>query len=73
MKWKRITKEMASGWYLVTNNLKARDARDQMSHLWLTSFIQESSEPGKYGRFICFTDHDQMIQNLSHFVELELP
>lgn len=68
--WKRITRQMSDGLYLVTNNLKATDAQGRKSHVWLTSFIQKSDDPDTYGRFICFDENDRIKWNLSHFIEV---
>ena len=66
--WKKITKELDRR-VLVTNNIKARDAHGQMSHVWI-GFIIKSSEPKKYGKFITFTDSDQRVLDLTHYCEI---
>lgn len=68
--WKKITKEMKESHYLVTNNLKARDAFGRMSHLWLTTYVQKSSDPDNDGKFICYTDFGSKIFNLTHYLDL---
>lgn len=71
LKWKRIRGKKSRGIYLVTNNLKARDAFGRKSHVWLTDFIQRSSTPEQDGTFIIFTDFDQKVCNLTHYIEIE--
>ena len=64
--WKPITDRIERK-VLVTNNLDARDARGQMSHVWVASLVQ-IDDSGK--EFITFTDHWQKIWGLSHYAEL---
>jgi hypothetical protein len=66
--WKRITKELDRR-VLVTNNIRARDAKGRMSHVWIGIPIK-SSEPDKYGKFTTFTDSDQRICDLTHYCEI---
>lgn len=66
--WKKITKELHRR-VLVTNNIKARDAHGQMSHVWI-GFIIKSDQPQKYGKFITFTDGDQRVLDLTHYHEI---
>lgn len=51
---------------LVTNNLEARDAHGQMSHVWVASLVQEDDG----NDYITFTDSAQKIWGLTHYAEL---
>lgn len=64
--WRPITGEIRRK-VLVTNNLNARDAHGQMSHVWVASLVQ-IDDSGK--EFITFTDHWQKIWGLSHYAEI---
>lgn len=69
--WKRITKELGRR-VLVTNNLKARDAKGAMSHVWIGDIIK-SAEPEKYGKFVTFDEADRKIYDLTHYCEIPMP
>ena len=69
--WKKITKELKHQ-VLVTNNLNARDAHGQMSHVWIGHIIK-SSEPKLYGKFVTFDNSDRLIHDLSHYCEIPQP
>lgn len=66
--WKKITKELDRR-VLVTNNINARDAHGQMSHVWI-GFIIKSAEPEKYGKFVAFDEADRKILDLTHYCEI---
>ena len=51
---------------IVTNNINARDANGQMSHIWIVSSVQKTSD----NEFIAFTDGDRRISSITHFCEL---
>ena len=69
--WKKITKELHRR-VLVTNNISARDAHGDMSHVWI-GFIIKSDKPKERGKFITFTDGDFMICNITHYCEIPVP
>lgn len=69
--WKKITKELKRR-VLVTNNINARDAHGDMSHVWI-GFVIRSSDPQKYGKFITFDSGDMRICDLTHYHELPTP
>jgi hypothetical protein len=66
--WKKITKELKHR-VLVTNNINARDAEGQMSHVWI-GYIIKSSEPDIYGRFTTFNECDIRIHDITHYCEI---
>lgn len=70
--WLQIEGEM-QGNFVVTNNINARDNTGKMSHIWYTPFIQESSEPRIYGKYICFDDADRKIHGLTHYYAIPAP
>lgn len=49
---------------LVTNNIKARDAHGQMSHVWIGFPIYSARE------WIIFDDADRKVYGLSHWMPL---
>lgn len=53
-------------WIVVTNNINARDANGEMSHVWLTKFWTESTENENFG-IVTFDDADRRIINLTHW------
>lgn len=67
--WKPITVEIKRK-VLVTNNIKARDAHGQMSHVWVVSLVQKDSDR-RYG-FISFDDRHCRVLNLTHYAELPI-
>lgn len=69
--WKKITKELHRR-VLVTNNINARDAKGGMSHVWL-GFIIKSSDPDRYGKFMCFDGGDMPVRDLTHYCEIPMP
>lgn len=69
--WKRITKELPHR-VLVTNNLNARDAQGQMSHVWIGTIIK-SAEPKIYGKFVTFDEADRKILDITHYCEIPTP
>lgn len=71
--WKPIRKEMLRGQYLVTNNIKARDAFGVPSHVWLTTYVQRAGNSDKYGKFMCFDRADRAISNLTHYCQIAGP
>ncbi len=50
-------------WIIVTNNIDAKDAFGQMSHVWLTTFFTKSSQFG----LVTFDAADRKIINLTHW------
>lgn len=67
---------------LVTNNMGARNAFGHMSHVWLVSMVHKI-EPGeetihgedklaKWGRFMAFSEFDNVIANLTHWADVGL-
>lgn len=64
MKWIPCSEKPEGGRkLLVTNNLEARDAYGEMSHLWLVNLLQHDDELG----FLAYTDGDTRIENLTHW------
>lgn len=59
-------KPLEGRWLIVTNNINATNNRGEMSHLWLTNFVQKPSGEN-CGDFICFDDADRKICFLSHW------
>lgn len=64
---------------IVTNNLKARDAHGQMSHVWV-GLPQVSSGPTdsfpripEKGSWMMFTDSYDTVQYLTHWCEIPYP
>jgi len=57
---------------LLTNNLKARDAFGQMSHVWIgTPF--KADNPERDGAIVTFDEDMVRVSNLTHAHELPLP
>ena len=52
-------------WLIVTNNLQAKNAFGEMSHVWLTNFCAKSHE-AKNG-IVMFDANDRMIIGLTHW------
>lgn len=50
---------------IVTNNLKAKDAFGQMSHIWIVSLIQKDGKS-----FSAYYDNDVIIKNITHWMRL---
>jgi hypothetical protein len=48
---------------IVTNNIKAKTAHGEMSHVWLTSFLYVHED----GEISSFDDRDSKICNLTHW------
>jgi hypothetical protein len=69
--WRKITKELQRR-VLVTNNIAARDALGNMSHVWIGTIIK-SSEPEKRGKFVTFDDGDMMILDITHYCDIPMP
>lgn len=65
--WKPITERIERR-VLVTNNIKARTAKGDMSHVWVANLVQPDSDP-RYG-FITFDDRDCRVLNLTHYAEI---
>lgn len=65
--WKKIKGEI-KGKVLVTNNLKARNAHGEMSHVWVVSMVHETTEPE--GPFMAFTEGDRRLWGLTHYAEI---
>ena len=51
-------------WIVVTNNIKAKNAHGEMSHVWLTSFVTESKEGDE---IVTFDAADREILGLTHY------
>lgn len=66
--WRPIT-DVIRRKVLVTNNINARDANGQMSHVWIASLVQMDDNGG-------FTamgaGSRRFIENLTHFAELPI-
>lgn len=50
---------------IVTNNLQARNAHGEMSHVWMTTFWAKGGE--KYEGIVTFDAANQRIIGLSHW------
>ena len=62
--------EKHQGKFLVTNNLKARDAFGFMSHVWLVNMLHHNDDFGYYA----FDDYDNRVpQNVTHWMPLPEP
>lgn len=48
---------------IVTNNLNAKDAHGEMSHVWLTNFWKKTDNMG----VITFVDDSSKVINLTHW------
>ena len=67
--WKPITEEIRRK-VLVTNNIDARDAHGQMSHVWIVILVQKDEQRG----FVAMDDSGwRMIESLSHYAEIPQP
>jgi hypothetical protein len=66
--WKKITGEMKRK-VLVTNNLKARDAHGQMSHIWCVGMVHKTDQPG-FEPFMAFDNSDRRLWGLTHYAEI---
>jgi len=65
MNWKPITEPIKRK-VLVTNNLKARDAFGQMSHIWISILVQKEGD-----QFVSMDDAGwRKIESLSHYAEI---
>ena len=53
-------------WVIVTNNLYAKDAHGEMSHVWLTTFWKQSEDNPDDG-IVTFDSGDMKICNLTHW------
>lgn len=58
-------KPLPNRWLLVTNNLNARDAHGEMSHLWLTTFWTKNED--NPNEIISFDTDYSKIRSLSHW------
>ena len=52
-------------WIIVTNNLDAKNAHGEMSHVWLTINFIQSSNPN--GGLITYDERDRKIIRLTHW------
>ena len=52
---------------IVTNNIKAKNAHGEMSHVWLTTFWCEASSESPNEGIVSFDDADRRLLNLSHW------
>ena len=72
-KWIPVSERLPepnAGKFLVTNNISARDANGNMSHLWLVTMIHQSEKFGYYA----FDDYDNRVpQNITHWMPLPPP
>lgn len=55
--------------YLLTNNLEAKGARGQMSHVWL-AYPMLNTGPAFHGEWIAFDNCDHKISCLTHWLEV---
>ncbi len=52
-------------WIIVTNNINAKNAHGEMSHVWLTNYWTEA-ELSRNGT-VTFDENDRKIMNLTHW------
>ena len=52
-------------WLIVTNNIEAKNAHKEMSHVWLTTFWSQGKS--HHGGIVTFDDSDRKIINLTHW------
>ncbi len=52
-------------WIIVTNNLEAKNAHGEMSHVWLTTFYTKGSKD--HEGIVTFDSGDIKIINLTHW------
>lgn len=52
-------------WIVVTNNINAKNAHGEMSHVWMTTFYTEGSKKGE--GLVMFDDFDRKVINLTHW------
>lgn len=52
-------------WIIVTNNIEAKNAHGEMSHVWMVNFCQQSS--GLKDGIVAFDEGDRKTINLSHW------
>jgi hypothetical protein len=55
---------------LVTNNIEARDAKGNMSHVWVVTIVVKSAEPDMYGKFTAFDGAYRRLPDLTHYCEI---
>ena len=48
---------------IVTNNINAKNAHGEMSHVWMTSFLQHNKEEG----YLTFDAADRKIVGITHW------
>jgi hypothetical protein len=60
------------GTVLLTNNLHARNAHGQMSHVWIGTPI-ETDDPLSFTGVMTFSDGDRRVHNISHWMALPAP
>ena len=48
---------------IVTNNIEAKNAHGEMSHVWMTSFLQHNKDDG----FLTFDAADRRIVGITHW------
>ena len=68
-KWVSVSElKSLTGKMLVTNNIDARNASGEMSHLWLVNMIHKSSPQDKeiYGEYFAFDESDRRIGGITH-------
>lgn len=51
---------------IVTNNINCTNAHGEMSHVWMTTFLQKSSDFKQNG-YITFDAADRQIYNITHW------
>jgi len=71
-RWIALKDEMPEegrGKLLVTNNIEARNALDEKSHIWLVDMVHECDGVmlERYGRFMAYDQSDRVIHDLTHF------
>ena len=52
-------------WLIITNNIKAINAHDEMSHAWLTTFWTASTN--YKGELVSFDGSESLIRGLIHW------
>jgi len=64
--WKPIKGEIKRK-VLVTNNIKARDAHGNRSHVWIVSMVHEKDNDAGFTAFI---DNYTRLWDLTHYAEI---
>lgn len=56
-------KPKAKKYIVVTNNIDAKNAHGEMSHVWMTNFLQHNM----YDGYLIFDDADRCIIGITHW------